>query len=161
MPVNLKAKLAYGTFRSTYKYEVKIKENMVSVDSIDVASKEAALRATQEAADDPHILSREENDAIAMNVMGYNNRGIFPLMGVGAMRGTSRILSTASSPTSTATGSSTRIPTTSAILRVSCYLRGKIDPALLMQLTKVMFSDLPAAPTSDEVFTHIVLCLSD
>ncbi|ONK67234.1 uncharacterized protein A4U43_C06F18030 [Asparagus officinalis] len=77
------------------------------------------------------------------------------------MRGTSRISSMAFSPIFTATGSSTRSPTTSAILRVSCYLRGKIDSTLLMQLTKAMFSDLPPSPTSDDVFMHIVLCLSD
>ncbi|XP_020271730.1 uncharacterized protein LOC109846902 [Asparagus officinalis] len=75
MPINLKAKLAYGIFHSTYKDEEKIKENMVLVDNIAAASKDAALRSTQEAADDPHVLSREENNAIAMNVMGYNNRG--------------------------------------------------------------------------------------
>ncbi|ONK71136.1 uncharacterized protein A4U43_C04F5080 [Asparagus officinalis] len=128
-------------------------------DNIDVASKDAALRATQEAADDPHVLSREENDAIAMNVMGYNNRGRFPLMGVRAQRGSSRKSSTASSVTSTTIGSSTRNPTTSAILRVSRYLCGKIDTALLVQLTKSMFSDLPPSPTSDDVFKHVILCL--
>ncbi|ONK68698.1 uncharacterized protein A4U43_C05F14950 [Asparagus officinalis] len=72
MPINLKAKLAYDTFHSTYKNEDKIKENMVLVDNITVTSKDAALRATQEAADDPHVLSREENNAIAMNVMGLD-----------------------------------------------------------------------------------------
>ncbi|ONK58185.1 uncharacterized protein A4U43_C09F9210 [Asparagus officinalis] len=41
-------------------------------DSIDVASKEAALHATQEEADNPHILFIKENDAIAMNVMGLD-----------------------------------------------------------------------------------------
>ncbi|ONK72354.1 uncharacterized protein A4U43_C04F18550 [Asparagus officinalis] len=43
--------------------------SLVLMDNIAVASKDAALRATQEAADDPHVLSREENNAIAMNVM--------------------------------------------------------------------------------------------
>ncbi|XP_020271586.1 uncharacterized protein LOC109846752 [Asparagus officinalis] len=160
MPINLKAKLAYGTFHSTYKDEEKIKENMVLVDNIAAASKDAALRATQEAADDPHVLSREESNAIAMNVMGYNNRGRFPLMGVGAQRGTSRKSSTASSTTSTATTSSNRTHTTSTIMRVNRYLRGKIDPTLLMQMTTAMCSDLPPSPTSDDVFRHIVLCLS-
>ncbi|XP_020268959.1 uncharacterized protein LOC109844368 isoform X3 [Asparagus officinalis] len=160
MPINLKAELAYGTFHSTYKDEDKIKENMVLVDNIAAASKDAALRATQEAADDPHVLSREENNVIAMNVMGYNNRGRFSLMGVGAQRGTSGKSSTASSTTSTVTTSSNRTHTTSTIMRVNRYLRGKIDPTLLMQLTTAMYSDLPPSPTSDDVFTHIVLCLS-
>ncbi|ONK67267.1 uncharacterized protein A4U43_C06F18370 [Asparagus officinalis] len=133
---------------------------MVLVDNIAAASKDAALRATQEAADDPHVLSREENNAMAMNVMGYNNRGRFPLMGVGAQRGTSRKSSTASSTTSTATTSSNRTHTTSTIMRVNRYLRGKIDPTLLMQMTTAMCSDLPPSPTSDDVFRHIVLCLS-
>ncbi|ONK60524.1 uncharacterized protein A4U43_C08F19420 [Asparagus officinalis] len=44
----------------------------LAYDNIDAASKEVALRATQDAADDPHILSRDENDAIAMNVMGLD-----------------------------------------------------------------------------------------
>ncbi|ONK73304.1 uncharacterized protein A4U43_C04F29530 [Asparagus officinalis] len=130
------------------------------MDNIAAASKDAALRATQEAADDPHVLSREENNAIAMNVMGYNNRGRFSLMGVGAQRGTSKKSSTASSTTSTATTSLTITHTTSTIMRINRYLRGKIDPTLLMQLTTTMCSDLPPSPTSDDVFTHIVLCLS-
>ncbi|ONK71652.1 uncharacterized protein A4U43_C04F10930 [Asparagus officinalis] len=146
-------------------------------DTIDAASKDAALRATQEAVDDPHVyaalratqeavddphvLSREENDSIAMNVMGYNNRGRFPLMGVGASRCTSRKSSTASSASSTVTGSSTRSFATATILRVTRYLRSKIDHTLLMQLTRAMVSDLPPSPTSDDIFTHIVLCLSD
>ncbi|ONK64605.1 uncharacterized protein A4U43_C07F27880 [Asparagus officinalis] len=29
-----------------------------------------------------------------------------------------------------------------------------------MQMTTAMCSDLPPSPTSDDVFTHIVLCLS-
>ncbi|ONK75585.1 uncharacterized protein A4U43_C03F18450 [Asparagus officinalis] len=41
-------------------------------------SKDAALRATQEAADDPHVLSKEENDSIAMNagLAGGNSSGM-------------------------------------------------------------------------------------
>ncbi|ONK64597.1 uncharacterized protein A4U43_C07F27800 [Asparagus officinalis] len=149
------------TQASWMQQEIETPDFQQKDDNIDAASKEEALRATQDAADDPHFLSREENDTIAMNVIGYNNRGRFPLMGVGAMRGTSRISSMASSPTSTATGSSTRSPTTSVILRVSCYLRVKTDSTLLMQLMKDMFSDLPPSTTSDDVFTHIILCLSD
>ncbi|ONK72908.1 uncharacterized protein A4U43_C04F24810 [Asparagus officinalis] len=133
---------------------------MVLVDNIATASKDATLCATQEAADDPHVLSREENNVIAMNVMGYNNRGRFPLMGVGAQRGTSRKSSTASSTTSSAATSSNRTHTTSTIMRVNCYLRGKIDRTLLMQMTTAMCLDLPPSPTSDDIFTHIVLCLS-
>ncbi|ONK80796.1 uncharacterized protein A4U43_C01F21820 [Asparagus officinalis] len=145
MPINLKAKLAYF---------------LLYFDNIVAASKDAALRATQEAADDPHVLSREESNAIALNVMGYNNRGRYLLMGVGAQRGTSRKSSTASSTTSTATTSSNRTHTTSTIMRVNRYLRGKIDPTLLMQMTTAMCSDLPPSPTSDDVFRHILLCLS-
>ncbi|XP_020276584.1 uncharacterized protein LOC109850912 [Asparagus officinalis] len=100
---------------------------MVLVDNIAAASKDAALRATQEAADDPHVLSREENNVIAMNVMGYNNRGRYPLMGVGAQRGTSRKSSTASSTTSTATTSSNRTLASSTIMRVNRYLRGRFQ----------------------------------
>ncbi|ONK72780.1 uncharacterized protein A4U43_C04F23130 [Asparagus officinalis] len=133
---------------------------MVLVDNIAVALKDAALRATQEAADDPHVLSREKNNTIAMSVMGYNNRGRFPLMGVRAQRGTSKKSFTKSSTTSTATASSTRNPTTSTIMRVNRYLRSKIDSTLLMQLTTTMCIDLPPTSTSDDVFTHIILCLS-
>ncbi|ONK64877.1 uncharacterized protein A4U43_C07F30930 [Asparagus officinalis] len=160
MSINLKVKLAYGTFHSTYKNEGKIKENMVLVDNIAAASKDAALRATQEAANDPHVLSREENNVIIMNVMGYNNRGRFPLMGVGAQRGTSRKSSMASSTTSTATTSPNRTLASSTIMRINRYLRGKIDRTLLMRMTTAMCSDLPPSPTRDDVFTHIVLYLS-
>ncbi|ONK68783.1 uncharacterized protein A4U43_C05F15950 [Asparagus officinalis] len=78
------------------------------VDSIDITSNEAVLRTTQEEADDPHILSREENDIITMNTIRYNNKGRFLLMGVGALRDTCTLSSTGSSPSFTSTGSSAR-----------------------------------------------------
>ncbi|XP_020250138.1 uncharacterized protein LOC109827545 [Asparagus officinalis] len=97
MPIHLRARAAYGTFREQYRGDErnrdKITANLELVEGFETASKEAASvyisQEEEQTEPDPHMLSAEDNITLTQHLMGHNRRGRYPLHGVGASPGIS------------------------------------------------------------------------
>ncbi|XP_020266212.1 uncharacterized protein LOC109841672 [Asparagus officinalis] len=141
MPIHLRARAAYGTFREQYRGDErnrdKITANLELVEGFETASKEAAsvyISQEEQTEPDPHMFSAEENINLTQNLMGHNRRGRYPLHGVGASPGISIRSSTASSTPSTSTRAATSsFQAMPFVARISAYLIDKIDPGLHIQ----------------------------